>query len=217
MTNTISHGEKPLPGGLGQAALHKTDTRLYPRRAARLWSPHPVTCCSLAELHPLRLSFGGKMDYPKRKHPRLKEYDYSQNGAYYITICVKGHQCLLGSIENRIMRRSHYGEIAEKLLCGIEGHYDYVHVVNHIVMPNHVHILLQKDMPPQILLAAESSIKTASIDTIVHAFKRLVTKEIGHSIWQSSFYEHVIRNSEDILRVSDYIDANPRRWRTDKT
>jgi REP element-mobilizing transposase RayT len=59
--------------------------------------------------------------------------------------------------------------------------------------------------------------KSASIETIVKAFKRLTTKEIGYSIWQTSFFEHVIRNTADIQRVSDYIDANPRRWRTDKS
>ena len=86
-------------------------------------------------------------------------------------------------------------------------------------MPNHVHLLIQKDVPPEIVLQVfrEGSIKTASIETIIHAFKRLTTKEIGHTIWQSSFYEHIIRNLADIQRVADYIEANPRRWRTDKT
>ena len=155
------------------------------------------------------------MDYPKRKHPRLKDYDYSQNGAYYITICVKDHHCLLGQIDDTDMvQLSDYGSIAKKYLNDIECHYQYIRVVNFIVMPNHVHLLIQKDIPPQrVLQMLDSGEKTVSITTIVQAFKRMTTKEIGYSIWQSSFYEHIIRNSADIQRVSDYIDANPRRWR----
>lgn len=159
------------------------------------------------------------MDYPKRKHPRLKDYDYSQNGAYYITICVEDHQCLLGRIENQRVCLSDYGETAKKYIEEIETHYQFVRLVNYVVMPNHVHLLIQKDIPPHIVLQenGNNQKKTASIDTIIHAFKRLTTKEIGHSIWQASFYEHVIRNLSDIQRVSDYIGANPRRWRTDDT
>ena len=159
------------------------------------------------------------MEYSKRKHPRLKDYDYSQNGAYYITICVEGHHCLLGGIENQQIQLSDYGEIAKKYIDGIDSHYPFVRVVNYIVMPNHVHLLIQKDIPPQIVLQGYqgNEIKTASIETIVHAFKRFTMREIGRPIWQSSFYEHIIRNLSDIQRVSDYIDANPRRWRTDKT
>ena len=160
------------------------------------------------------------MELPKRKHPRLKEYDYAQNGAYYITICVEGRRCLLGRMDDECnVVLSDYGAVAKKYILGIEGHYQYVRLVNYVVMPNHIHLLIQKDVPPQIVLQEhdEKGNKTASIETIVHAFKRLTTKEIGQSIWQTSFYEHVIRNLADIQCVSDYIDANPRRWRTDKT
>ncbi len=157
------------------------------------------------------------MEYPKRKHPRLKDYDYSQNGAYYITICVEGKRCLLGRIENQQVLLSDYGKIAKKYIDGIESHYRFVRVINSIVMPNHIHLLIQKDIPPWIILQENDKIgkRTASVETVIHAFKRLTTKEIGHSIWQTSFYEHIIRNQSDIQRVSDYIDANPRRWRTD--
>ena len=157
------------------------------------------------------------MEHLNRKHPRLKDYDYSQNGAYYITICVEGHRCLLGSVIDQHVSLSDYGRIAKQYIDSIESHYKYVRVVNDIVMPNHIHLLIQKDIPPEVLLQKNGSITTASIETIIHAYKRFTTKEIGFSIWQTSFYDHIIRNSADIQRVSDYIDANPRRWRTDKT
>lgn len=164
------------------------------------------------------------MDLPKRKHPRLKDYDYSQNGVYYITICVEKHQCILGHIdENKKMRLSGYGEVARNYIQEIDAqeidaHYQFVHVVNYIVMPNHVHLLIQKEIPPTVIAEKQGNdnLKTASIDVIVRAFKRMTTREIGHSIWQGSFYDHVIRSYADIQRVSDYIDANPRRWRTEK-
>ena len=155
------------------------------------------------------------MEYPKRKHPRLKEYDYSQNGAYYVTICVNHHACILGRIdENRTMQLSPLGMVVKKYIEQIEGHYEYVILVNYIIMPNHIHLLLQKDIPPQIVLEGGDAIKnTPSLQRIIHAFKTMTTKEIGYSIWQTSFYEHIIRNLSDIHRVSDYIDANPSRWR----
>ena len=155
------------------------------------------------------------MEYPKRKHPRLKEYDYSQNGAYYVTICVENHQCILGEIdEKRIMHLGHLGEITKKYIEQIEEHYQFVKLVNYVIMPNHVHLLIQKDIPPSVLLENEDSVKTSpSLQRIIHGLKTLTTKEIGRSIWQTSFYEHIIRNRSDIQRVSEYIDANPSRWR----
>ena len=155
------------------------------------------------------------MEYPKRKHPRLKDYDYSQNGAYYITICVKCHECILGEIgSDKTVRLSEYGRTVERFIRQIDAHYPFVRVVNYIVMPNHVHLLIQKDVPPTLLSADRTAVKTADIETIRHALKRMTTKEIGRSIWQDSFYDHVVRNHPDIQRISDYIDANPRRWRT---
>ena len=160
------------------------------------------------------------MEYPKRKHPRLKGYDYAQNGAYYVTICVENHRCLLGSVDNnQVVQLSPYGQIANRFLSQIDAHYPYVKVVNYVVMPNHVHLLVQKDIPLELLIKSENDgkpIKTASLETIVHAFKALTTKEIGEPIWQDSFHDHVIRNHADIQRISDYIDANPRRWRRDE-
>ena len=155
------------------------------------------------------------MEYPKRKHPRLKEYDYSQNGAYYVTICVENHQCILGEIdEKRGMQLGSFGEITKKYIEQIEEHYQFVKLVNYVIMPNHIHLLIQKDIPPNVLLENEDEVKTSpSLQRIVHGFKTLTTKAIGRSIWQPSFYEHIIRNHADIQRVSDYIDANPSRWR----
>lgn len=190
------------PGGLRSA-------RPTQRRSTS-WGRRPIRAALLE----------GIMERPKRKHPRLKEYDYSQNGAYYVTICVEGHQCLLGRVDdNKNVQLSDIGEIVKKYIEMIESHYEYVRVVNYVVMPNHVHLLIQKDIPPQVVLQYfdGNDKRTASLETIIHAFKRFTTKEIGHSIWQTSFYDHIIRNSADIQRVSDYIDANPRRWRTDKT
>ena len=155
------------------------------------------------------------MEYPKRKHPRLKGYDYSQNGAYYVTICVENRRCILGEIdEKHIMHLGRLGEITKKYIEQIEEHYQFVKLVNYVIMPNHIHLLIQKDIPPNIFLENEDAVKTSPIlQQIIHGLKTLTTKEIGRSIWQTSFYEHIIRNQSDIQRVSDYIDANPSRWR----
>ena len=155
------------------------------------------------------------MEYPKRKHPRLKEYDYSQNGVYYVTICVENHRCILGEIDDRhIMHLGRLGEITKKYIEQIEGYYQFVRIVNYVIMPNHIHLLIQKDIPPKIVLENWDAVKkTPSLQQIIHGLKVMTTKEIGQAIWQKSFYEHIIRNISDIQRVSDYIDANPSRWR----
>ena len=89
------------------------------------------------------------MDYPIRKLPRLAEYDYATPGAYFITICTHNKQCLFGKIlqDNALgephMQYSAIGEIAKTCLLDIESHYDNIKIVNWVIMPNHVHMLVQ--------------------------------------------------------------------------
>ena len=89
------------------------------------------------------------MDYPKRKLPRLKDFDYATPGAYFITICTHNKKCLFGTIvqeeknQEACMRYSKIGEIARGCLLDIEQHYNNVKVEHWVIMPNHVHMLIQ--------------------------------------------------------------------------
>ena len=156
------------------------------------------------------------MNLPKRKHPRLKNYDYSQNGYYFITICTQDHKKLLGSIhlpddpqalpDNTL---SEYGRITETYIKSIENAYRNVYVEKYVIMPNHVHLIL-------VLYSDKDTEPAPSIQTVIHGFKSLTTKKIGFPIWQESFYEHIIRNDAAYREIWTYIDDNPRRWLEDR-
>ena len=147
---------------------------------------------------------------PKRKNPRLAGYDYSQNGAYFITICTKDMQCVLGSIvgtDDHIgpqVMLSNIGNVVNKYLTQIPG------IDRFVVMPNHIHLIIIKDSD-NVNGPMWSSVPT-SVSTNIRTFKTLVTKELGFSIWQSKFHDHIIRNEEDYLHHLQYIEENPRKW-----
>ena len=144
------------------------------------------------------------MELPKRKPTRLQNYDYSQQNFYFVTICTNGKKCLFGNIGALNV----YGKAAEKCLKEISGIYQGVYVDQFVVMPNHVHAII----------AIENGV---SLTHVVGQYKMSVTKEIHRhdkklSVWQRSFYDHVIRNQEDYQRIWTYICGNPQSWRQDQ-
>ena len=149
------------------------------------------------------------MEYIKRKEIRLKEYDYSENGAYFITICTKNRKSILSKIESvgddAHIVPSDYGQVVEKYLQTING------IEKYVIMPNHIHMIIRIDKGPMW-----ASAPTQSIPTLVRSFKVLVTKELGQSIFQRSYYDHVIRGEWDYRDVWDYIETNPLRWQEDE-
>ena len=163
-----------------------------------------------------------KNKFPKRKHPRLKHYDYSQNGSYFITICTKANECILGSVktskDNSFAPHivlSALGKIAEKYIRNINNVYEYISVDKYVIMPNHVHLLITIDRPYDSVVVKESK-KYATVQTIVRSFKKMVTREISESIWQESFYETILMNEASYYDVYEYIDKNPINWIADK-
>ena len=144
----------------------------------------------------------------KRKPNRLTEFDYSTSGAYFITICTKNHKCILGDIvgvgvlDDPQVLLSEYGQIAEKYIKNIPG------VTKYIIMPNHIHLLIEID--------GSMKASTPTVSSLIRSFKGLTTKEIGVPIFQRSFYDHIIRNEEDYLNVWEYINSNAQKWNQDK-
>lgn len=152
------------------------------------------------------------MEHPVRKHPRMKEYDYSQEGCYFITFCVKDHRCCLGKVyssqdetESPKVELSQWGRIVSDVIERIPKAYKDVILDCYAVMPNHVHLLLT--------LGCDSN---SSIPTIVRGIKTLVTKTIGQSIWQDSYYDHVIRNEQGYKKVWEYVNSNAAKWLEDR-
>ena len=158
-------------------------------------------------------------ELPKRKHPRMKDFDYSENGLYFLTICVKEKDLTLCNIVGRDVPDapkillSSVGKIVEKYIYSINNA-ENIWVEKFVIMPDHIHLLLFVDNPDG---ASRTSRPTHSIiSRTVSGFKRLCNKEIGGNIWQTSFYDHVIRNESDYKTHYRYIEDNPIMWLLNK-
>ncbi len=155
-----------------------------------------------------------KMELPKRKPNRLREYDYSQNGAYFITICTKDRECVFWNVGANCVRPyelplSDAGVIAENEIKKIGTIYDGVVIDKFVIMPDHIHLIIK--------LSGDKDRRTQFAPTasrIIKQFKGAITKQIGRSVWQRSYFDHIIRNQQDYEETWKYIDENPMRWMT---
>ena len=147
-----------------------------------------------------------KENLPVRKKIRLNDYDYSEENMYFITICVKDRLEILGKIiDENYMKLTKEGNIVKQNLYKIEVMYKNMIIDEYVVMPNHVHIIL--------LINYKNG---TTISKIIKHFKTNISREIGYSIWQKSFYEHIIRNEKEYLKIKEYIKYNVINWRKDK-
>ncbi len=161
-----------------------------------------------------------------RRLNRLKDYDYSQPGAYFITICTKKRGCLLGEIEKDRMKVNHYGEIVRLSWLELPQHYSNVELDAFVIMPNHIHgIIFLTDVGAGLKPAPTASPrdKRHGLPEIIRAFKTFSSRQInkfrnmpGTSVWQRNYYEHVIRKDESLAQIREYIETNPLRWALDK-
>lgn len=156
------------------------------------------------------------MNLPKRKTNRLKNYDYSQNGGYFITFCTKDRAPILsrivvGKAALRLPRveLTEYGRITETYIQNIPMVYPHILVENYVIMPNHVHLLL-------LVGDGGQGAARPTISGVVRSVKALVRKETGKSLFQSSFYDRLIRDEADFLLHWDYIASNPGKWVEDE-
>lgn len=145
-----------------------------------------------------------------RKPNRLKNYDYSSQGAYFITVCTIDRKCILSHIVGGDAliapqtNLTYCGDIARKYIESMPG------IDKYVIMPNHIHLLIAIDGP------MKASAPTISVPNLIRSFKVLVSKEIGQSIWQRSYHDHIIRDEEDYLNHLQYIENNPAKWSEDK-
>lgn len=176
------------------------------------------------------------MNFPKRKSIRLQGYDYSQSGFYFITICTQNHLCLFGEIDkNGSMKRNPAGDMIEKWWHELDHKYPPVFLHDHIVMPNHFHGIIQLNHSNELAehdaystIKPTTSLEIPSISTMVGWFKTMTVNEyirnvksnnwrpFRNRLWQRNYYEHVIRDEDAWLEISEYIRTNPLRWVDDK-
>jgi len=152
-----------------------------------------------------------------RRSIRLKEYDYSRPGAYFITICTHNREPLFGSIINSEMKSNLYGVFVSKRWNNLPRYYHHLETNAFVIMPNHIHGILV------IKSDSRKMIKGQPISEIVRDFKTFSSRRInevrgmsGTPIWQRNYWEHIIRNDDSFKRIYDYILTNPLRWHLDK-
>jgi putative transposase len=171
-----------------------------------------------------------------RRSIRLPAYDYAQPGAYFVTICSQNRECLFGDVINGEMILNQRGEMVERTWRELAEHYSGVEVDAFVVMPNHVHgiIVLVGAGPvgagPRACPDSgrpQGVAPTMSLADVVHRFKSLTTTRYRRGVlqdgwqpfagrlWQRNYYEHIIRDEEELGRIRQYIIDNPARWEDD--
>ena len=146
---------------------------------------------------------------PNRKRIRLEGYDYSENGAYFITVCTKDRRKLFWDVGADIIRKqnpplSELGKLVDFSINEISKHYNGVVVDKYCIMPEHIHMIL--------MIGTEENgrmISAPTVSTVVGHMKRWVSMQVGRSIWQKSFVDRIIRDEQMYLGIWKYIDENP--------
>ena len=155
------------------------------------------------------------LDRPQRKHPRLKQYDYSLQGMYYVTIHLEDGAPLLSHIDStdHVIRLTKLGKIAWKHLHALCDRFGHVRIDKYVIMPTHIHAIIEfrGELP-------EGQARASLMD-VVGTYKSLVTRAYngmmdtpGRKIFQTSFYETVLRTDAAYLECWRYIDENPLKW-----
>jgi len=178
-------------------------------------------------------------DLPVRKDIRLKGYDYSSAGYYFITICVKDKRELLGKIAGIIAQPGNQytmdtqpdtqpglgdahpgvpfveltetGIMVKQHIESIQSVYNNAQIDKYVVMPNHIHIIIIT----QHGTSGCTSPTKAVLAKVISAFKSLTSRQYGLSLWQRSYHDHIIRDEPEYRSIWQYIDENPQRWSED--
>lgn len=143
---------------------------------------------------------------PKRKAIRIKDYDYSTPGAYFITVCINDRKPILWNVGAATCHPnlSEIGSVVETAILQIPEHSSMISVDKYCVMPDHIHMILSINSDED-----GRQVAAPTVSTVVGHMKRWVSMQIGHSIWQKSFIDRVIRNDQGHRAVWEYIENNP--------
>ena len=166
-------------------------------------------------------------EYPQRKPNRLREYDYSSAGYYFVTVCLKNSKKYFGNIENGNMILSSAGSITKKYWMNIPNHYNSIQLDEFVIMPNHLHgiiIIEDEKLITHNKLSSDNPQhrKHNKLSVIIRTFKTLSKRDIINNSefkdfdWQRSFYDNVVRNEKALAEIREYIQENPLKWHLDK-
>lgn len=162
----------------------------------------------------------------RRRSIRLREYDYRQAGAYFITVVTHGRAALFGEIANGETRLNEFGQVVEDEWQKSSIIRQEIEMDVFVVMPNHIHgimNIINMDVGATGRSPLRGGPPARSLGAFVAGFKSAVTKRInemrhtpGSPVWQRNYYEHVVRDDEELLRVREYILHNPLDWENDR-
>ena len=167
---------------------------------------------------------------PARKNLRLKDFDYSSDGYYFITICTKDKQELFSKIVETPsfnytnIELTPIGQCVEETIE--KANKGTIRIDKYVIMPNHIHIIIE--ICKELLVTVPNQ-REHGIPEIIRQIKTFSSKRINDlqkrngcepfptdGIWQKSYYDHIIRNEEDYHRIWQYIDDNPANWEEDR-
>ena len=161
-----------------------------------------------------------------RKSIRLKHYNYSSPGEYFVTICTYEKVCVFGEVMEDEVRLTPMGEIAKRCWEEIPKHFPNVELDAHVVMPNHIHGIIILNDPVgveyiQPLPKTFQHVISKSLGSIVRSYKAAVSRECRKRkyydfSWQRNYYEHIIRDDKDLNNIREYILNNPIKWYLDE-
>ena len=175
-------------------------------------------------------------DSHHRRSIRLRGYDYSQPGAYFVTICTQGRECLFGQIVGQEMVPNEAGRMIDTWWHGLPQKFPHCNADAFVVMPNHIHgiIVIRDDIVggdpcvgPDQRVRAQGAHGGARLPRIVQWFKTMTTnayirgvnerawKGLAGRLWQRNYYEHIIRDEAAYLKIAEYIQTDPQRWQED--
>lgn len=156
---------------------------------------------------------------------RLKGYDYSTDGAYFLTLCTQNRKNYFGKIERVDLLSepyicySQYGKIVAEQIAEINQNYTHMEIKNYAIMPNHLHMIVfvengasRTPPPTSDVKNGLSRIPTstnAAIPALVSTLKRLTNQKTGVKLWQRGYYDHILRDEDDYLKAWQYIYENP--------
>lgn len=181
----------------------------------------------------------------RRRSIRLPGYDYASAGFYFVTICARRGECLLGEVVDGEMHINDWGQIASQCWSRIPDHFQHVELDAWVVMPNHMHGIIVITSKGEASPASASStddltstepqhqckapardaspLQPGSLGAIVGNFKSVTTRRInrrrdmaGTPFWQRNYWEHIIRNQASLDRIREYIEDNPACWADDQ-
>jgi REP element-mobilizing transposase RayT len=160
--------------------------------------------------------------HPVRKHPRLSGYDYSQSGAYFLTLCSHNKENTFGLIRNGHPYLSPLGVLIHEQWLASKELRPGLTPDHFVIMPNQMHgIVWLQALPSESGRTRRPELRT-SLSSFVKGFKASVTSRYNRTqngtlpVWQRNYYEHIIRSQEDLDRAREYIRTNPENWGKDK-